>query len=86
VAFVALVDQLRRWRIDLIDCQVHTEHMSRFGAEEWPRARFLRALADALEHPTRTGPWRFDSAPAPANEREPPAAEKKTGPGGGPSS
>jgi leucyl/phenylalanyl-tRNA---protein transferase len=86
VAFVALVDQLRRWRIDLIDCQVHTEHMARFGAEQWPRPRFLRGLAAALEHPTRHGPWRFDAGHSPSSEAETPAAEKKTGPGGGPSS
>lgn len=60
VAFVALVEQLGRWGIGLVDCQVHTEHLARFGAEEWPRRRFLAALRVALEQPTRTGPWRFD--------------------------
>lgn len=60
VAFVALVEQLERWGIGLIDCQVHTEHLARFGAEEWRRRRFLRALARALQAPTRSGPWRFD--------------------------
>ena len=61
-AFVTLVAQLVRWDIDLIDSQVHTEHLARFGAEEWPRRRYLRALAKALEAPTRPGPWRFDAA------------------------
>jgi leucyl/phenylalanyl-tRNA--protein transferase len=60
VAFVTLVDQLRRWEIRLIDCQVHTEHLERFGAAEWPRATFLRALTAALDRPTRQGPWRLD--------------------------
>ena len=60
-AFVKLVHQLRRWKIDLIDCQVHTDHLARFGAEEWPRPRYLRALRSALEAPTRTGPWAFAS-------------------------
>jgi leucyl/phenylalanyl-tRNA--protein transferase len=60
VAFVALVEQLARWGIGLIDCQVHTEHLERFGAEEWPRPRFLAALATALEAPTRKGRWTFD--------------------------
>ena len=32
IAFVALVEQLRQRGIDLIDCQVHTEHLERFGA------------------------------------------------------
>ncbi len=63
VAFVTLVEQLVRWGIDLVDCQVHTEHLARFGAAEWPRERFLSRLADALEQPTRGGRWRLD-APA----------------------
>jgi len=64
IAFVSLVEQLERWRIDLIDCQVHTEHLERFGAVEWPRARFLDRLAERLEHETRQGRWAFDESPA----------------------
>jgi leucyl/phenylalanyl-tRNA--protein transferase len=60
VAFVAFTEQLHRWGIDLIDCQVYTEHLARFGAEEWPRREFLAALRTALERPTRKGPWCFD--------------------------
>jgi leucyl/phenylalanyl-tRNA--protein transferase len=60
-AFVRLVGQLRRWDFDLVDCQVHTEHMARFGAEPWPRTRFLATLSTALERPTRRGAWRFDA-------------------------
>ncbi len=63
VAFVALVEQLARWGIALIDSQVHTDHLARFGASEWPRAAYLRALRKALARPTRDGPWAFD-APA----------------------
>jgi leucyl/phenylalanyl-tRNA--protein transferase len=60
VAFVRLVEQLDAWGLTLIDCQVHTEHLARFGAEEWPRAVYLDALASALQQPTRRGPWSFD--------------------------
>ena len=60
VAFVRLVRQLARWDFDLIDCQVHTEHLERFGAEPWPRARFLETLARSVVRTTRFGPWRFD--------------------------
>jgi leucyl/phenylalanyl-tRNA--protein transferase len=60
IAFVRLVEQLARWSIGLVDCQVHTEHLARFGAVEWPRRRYLTALRKALAGPTRTGPWRFD--------------------------
>jgi leucyl/phenylalanyl-tRNA--protein transferase len=64
VAFVTLVRQLSSWGFDLIDCQVHTEHLARFGAEPWPRRRFLDALAHSLAHETRRGAWRLD-APEP---------------------
>jgi leucyl/phenylalanyl-tRNA--protein transferase len=60
VAFVALVEQLRRWSIPLVDCQVYTPHLASLGATEWPRREFLAALRRALERPTRLGPWRFD--------------------------
>jgi leucyl/phenylalanyl-tRNA--protein transferase len=60
VAFAVLAGQLARWDIRLIDCQVHTDHLSRFGAENWPRERFLRALSAALQQRTRRGPWRLD--------------------------
>jgi leucyl/phenylalanyl-tRNA--protein transferase len=60
IAFVCLVEQLVRWRIGLVDCQVHTDHLARFGAVEWPRKRYLASLKKAITGPTRPGPWRFD--------------------------
>lgn len=60
VAFVIFVQDLARRGISLIDCQVHTDHLARFGAEEWPRERFLEALAAALRNPTRKGKWRLN--------------------------
>lgn len=61
-AFVRLVEQLRAWGFTLIDCQMHTEHLARFGAREIPRNEFLERLGAGLEHPTRQGSWRFDVA------------------------
>lgn len=61
-AFVCLVEQLARWGITLIDCQVHTEHLERFGASEWPRALYLAALTRALTAETRKGPWSLEAA------------------------
>lgn len=60
VGFVRLVQQLVRWGIDLVDAQVYTNHLERFGAEHWPRQRYLDALSEALTKSTRHGPWRFD--------------------------
>ncbi len=62
VAFVSLVEQLRRWSISLVDCQVYTPHLASLGAREWPRRQFLEALRLALDKKTRLGPWRFDEA------------------------
>lgn len=59
IAFVALVEQLRDWDVRLIDSQVHTDHLARFGAELWPRKAYLAALKKALLRPTRLGPWAF---------------------------
>ena len=63
VAFVTLLGQLDAWGIDLVDCQVKTEHLSRFGAREIPRKEFLTALRDRLTRPTRQGPWRCELTP-----------------------
>jgi len=40
VAFCYLVQQLSEWGYQLIDCQVHTEHLSSLGAEEINRNDF----------------------------------------------
>ena len=63
-AFVSLVRQLRLRGVTLIDCQVATRHLERFGAREWPREHFLAALDEALEQPTRRGRWGAEPAPA----------------------
>jgi leucyl/phenylalanyl-tRNA--protein transferase len=61
IVFVALVRQLAAWGFRLIDCQVHTEHLARFGAREIPREEFLAVLHEALQAPTRRGKWSFDA-------------------------
>ena len=61
IAFVTLSAQLRRWDVELIDCQIRNEHTNRFGALDWPRKRFLAALELALKAPTREGPWELDA-------------------------
>jgi leucyl/phenylalanyl-tRNA--protein transferase len=60
VAFVTLVRQLAAWGTTLVDCQVHTEHLERFGAEEWPRRRYLDVLRERLLQPTRRGRWQLE--------------------------
>lgn len=60
VAFVHLVRQLARWGFPRIDCQVHTAHLERFGAEEVPRAAYLAEARRLANQPGRPGPWSFD--------------------------
>lgn len=68
VAFATLLANLVRWRFELVDCQSWTEHLERFGAEEWPRSLFLAVLKRALRQPTRQGPWTLAVGPAEAAE------------------
>lgn len=53
VAFAVYATELAQKGVELIDCQVTTEHMKRFGAKEIPRAEFLKRLGKALS--TKTG-------------------------------
>lgn len=57
VALVGLAERIKAWGFRLIDAQVATPNTLALGAEEWPRARFLGELEEALRHPTRRGSW-----------------------------
>ena len=62
-AFVVVVEQLRAWGITLVDSQVHTDHVARFGATEWSRRDYLVALKKALRKKTRQGRWELEGTP-----------------------
>jgi len=59
-AFVTLVRAFVDWGIGLIDCQMSTEHLARFGAREIPRAEFMGRLMPLV---AAAGPraWRLDA-------------------------
>lgn len=61
VAFVRLVEQLRRWQFGVVDCQMKTEHLARFGAREVPRTEFLGWLDRLVNADGPTGPWTLDA-------------------------
>jgi leucyl/phenylalanyl-tRNA--protein transferase len=65
VAFVRAVQWLAGRGITLVDCQVHTEHLARFGAREIPRRAFLAAMRRALDRPTLRGHWTLDTDTSP---------------------
>jgi leucyl/phenylalanyl-tRNA--protein transferase len=71
VALATLLGNLVHWGFSLLDCQVRSDHVIRFGAVEWPRQRYLAALRAALEAPTRLGPWTLDLGPREAEARIP---------------
>ena len=62
IAFVHLVRQLQRWQFGVIDCQMRTDHLARFGAREIPRREFSALLVKLVNsgHPVTTSPWKFD--------------------------
>jgi len=72
IAFVKFLRQLTRWGIRLVDCQIYTAHLARFGAFECSRAEYRATLETCLQHPTRQGHWVLDEdlclGPLPAED------------------
>lgn len=57
VAFARLVARLRERGYTLIDCQVASAHLARFGAVAMPRRHFIDALRHGCALPGEIGPW-----------------------------
>jgi leucyl/phenylalanyl-tRNA---protein transferase len=57
VAFVSLVEQLKRWGYKLIDCQVSTQHLINFGAEEITRSEFANLLNQYCDESPEPSAW-----------------------------
>jgi leucyl/phenylalanyl-tRNA---protein transferase len=57
VAFAHLVTQLKDWDYQLIDCQVHTHHLTSLGAEEIKRTAFKKLLDQYCDLPTGSCAW-----------------------------
>jgi leucyl/phenylalanyl-tRNA--protein transferase len=62
IAFAYLVRRLQQQGFGLIDCQMHTPHLQRFGAREIPRSEFAARLAELVNLPCPVGKWCFDDA------------------------
>ncbi len=69
VAFTTLLGHLAAWEFRVVDCQVHTEHLARFGATMWPRDRFLAQWREAAAEPSMRAPWTLDMEPTEALQR-----------------
>jgi leucyl/phenylalanyl-tRNA--protein transferase len=57
VALMALARLLQRWDFPLIDAQVTNAHLLQLGAVEYPRAQFLRMVAQITHLPGQPGRW-----------------------------
>lgn len=57
VAFLSIAQQLQEWNYELIDCQIYTDYLASFGAEEVPREQFEALLNSALKD-KQTHDWR----------------------------
>ena len=63
VAFTTLLGHLAMWGFRVVDCQVHTEHLARFGATMWTRERFLSEWRAAVDEPSVLAPWQLTMSP-----------------------
>jgi len=57
-ALVSLTEMLVANGCKLIDCQVFTPHLSRFGARDMARREFLELLEEYLRDKTMRGSWK----------------------------
>jgi leucyl/phenylalanyl-tRNA--protein transferase len=60
-AFVVLCERLAGWGFPLVDCQMPTDHLARFGARPMARADFCATVAEACTLPAPD--WRAETAP-----------------------
>jgi len=60
IALAHLVRQLERWEFGMIDCQMRTPHLARFGARDIARPEFMQKLAHLVNYPDPASVWRLD--------------------------
>jgi leucyl/phenylalanyl-tRNA--protein transferase len=58
IAFVHLVRYLQQHGFGMIDCQMKTSHLERFGAREIPRAEFALQLEELINMPHFYSQWK----------------------------
>lgn len=58
VAFVTLVQKLKDWDYQLVDCQVHTQHLSSLGAQSIARNQFAKLLEQYCNKAVQPTAWK----------------------------
>lgn len=59
IALAHLLRRLQQREFGIIDCQMNTAHLARFGAREIPRREFSRHLAELVNYRQADDVWRF---------------------------
>jgi leucyl/phenylalanyl-tRNA--protein transferase len=59
IAFVTLIQQLTEWGYQLIDCQVHSNHLVSLGAEEISRTHFISLLNQYRDIAPKQQAWQI---------------------------
>jgi len=57
VAFVVLIENLKDWGYQLVDCQIHSGHLASLGAEEIRRTDFINLLTNFCGLPVSEQAW-----------------------------
>jgi leucyl/phenylalanyl-tRNA--protein transferase len=52
--------QLHVWDFGLIDCQVYTAHLERFGAKSMPRTQYIERVTKLGVREGKGARWDFD--------------------------
>lgn len=68
IAFAYLVTQLQRWHFQLVDCQVHSDHLVSLGAETITRSVFCELLEKHAHYPDNVNSWSLSYDLDPINE------------------
>ena len=63
VALLGLTEQMKAKGLEIIDCQVVSQHLMTLGATVIPRAEFTQILETACNPPNRTANWPEKSMP-----------------------
>jgi leucyl/phenylalanyl-tRNA--protein transferase len=61
VALAVLIERLREWGYDFIDCQVPTDHLKSLGAKEVSRDIFLERLGMCQEDNLPPNSWKLEN-------------------------
>lgn len=60
ICLVTLAANLKLWQFNLIDCQMNTQTLEKFGAQAMSKERFIAQLKESQKRPSKIGPWQLE--------------------------